>query len=191
MKKSALIFSLLFPVLSLCSTAQAEAPERESITIEEVSQALGGFAGDAAVAFSEVIKKVFEQSGQPSALILGDEMQGSFIVGYRRGDGKIMFHGESIQSGDSVRWRAPSIGINVGASMSKVAILVYGAQNLEQIKQRFLSVQGSYHIIGGAGISYMTNGRHEDSDTKKIKIVYISVGVGLDAGVAVESLTFK
>ena len=191
MKKSSVLFTLIFSLLSISSPAYADITQKDSLTLEEVSQALGDFAGDAAESFSGVIKKVFENSGQPTALILGDEMQGSFFVGYRRGDGNIMFHGQNIQSANKIRWSAPSLGINVGASMSKVAILVYGAQNPEQLKQRFISLQGSYHVIGGAGISYLTNKFNKDSSENNIKLVYISVGLGLDAGVAVEALAFK
>jgi hypothetical protein len=176
---------------SFSTQALAAGQSREPLTLDEVGSAIGGFAGEASEAFTDVIKKVFEKSGQPSALILGDEMQGSFFVGYRKGDGRIMFHGQDIQSGRTLRWSAPSVGVNVGASLSKVAILVYGADGMQDLNQRFISLQGSYHVIGGAGVSYMTNKIKQEGPGKKINLVYISVGLGLDAGFAVESLIFK
>lgn len=177
-------------LLQMSSVANAQVTESKGkMTAEEISKALSDFGGEAVVQLSDVMKAVLERSGQPTALILGDEMQGSFFVGYRKGNGKIVFHQQALSTSSDLRWSAPSIGINVGATKSKVAILVYGAENIEQLKQRFVSIQGSYHLIGGAGVSYMTN--QNDHQADKINLVYISVGVGLDAGFAIESLSFK
>jgi hypothetical protein len=162
----------------------------DTLTVDEVVGALNELGGDAAVGLSNVVKTVFKNSGQPSALIVGDEVQGSLIVGYRKGNGVLVFHGNKLADSPKIKWSAPSVGINVGASVNKVAILVYGAENMEQLKQQFVSVEGSYHLIGGAAVSYMTNPMREAQD-KKLTLAYISVGLGLDAGVAVESLRFK
>lgn len=162
----------------------------DSLTVDEVTTAIGEFGGDAAVELSNVVKTIFAKSGQPSALILGDEIQGSFIIGYRKGSGTIVYHGVKSDQAPKIKWSAPSIGINVGATASKVAILVYGAESIEDLKQKFVSLQGSYHLIGGAAVSYMTNPQRAEN-SKKITLAYVSVGVGLDAGVAVESLSFR
>lgn len=188
------VSTFLAAFLLLSPTARGqEVPNSQSnvLTLDEVGSALAAFGGDAAFELSEVVKTVFSKMGQPSGLIVGDEMQGSFFVGYRKGDGHILFHGNTVEKSPRLRWSAPSLGINVGASLSKVAILVYGAQSAGELKKgAFTSLQGSYHFIGGAGVSYLTNSMGSDS-LRPISLVYISVGLGLDAGVAVERLSFK
>jgi hypothetical protein len=166
------------------------ADKQAGLTIDEVNQALGDFGGDAAVELAKVVQSVFAKVGEPTAMIVGDEMQGSFIVGFRKGDGRLIFHGQRMENAPLIRWSAPSIGINVGGSVSKVAILVYNAQSEEELKQAFASIQGSYHFIGGAAVSYLSNSLSRKNG-RKINLVHISVGLGLDAGVAVERLKFK
>ncbi|GIL16453.1 MAG: hypothetical protein BroJett040_02040 [Oligoflexia bacterium] len=169
--------------------------QTNKLTAEEAGYAISEFAGEAAGEFADVIRELFKKHGQPAAIILGKEAQGSFFVGYKKGKGKIMFHGQSLQTGQSIEWAAPSVGINVGGSVSKVAILVYGAQSKESLKQRFTSIEGSYHIVAGASLSYLTNqmdsDEHAGRTDEKIDLAYVTVGVGLDAGVAVGSLKFK
>jgi hypothetical protein len=186
-KKFGIVLASLF-FMQIPSLSHAQS--REVLSIDEINTALGKFGGDAAVDLADVVKTVFSKVGQPTAMIVGDEMQAAIIVGFRKGEGRIIFPGDRMEYAPSLQWTAPSLGINVGGSMSKVAILVYGAQSPEDLKQAFASIQGSYHLIGGASVSYLTNTLTR-TNGREIRLVHISVGLGLDAGVAVERLKFR
>lgn len=56
--------------------------------------------------------------------------------------------------------------------------------------QTFVSIQGSYHVIVGGGITYLREDLGTD-DKNKITLAHVAIGVGLDAGVAIEGMTFK
>lgn len=180
----ACVFTVFSPIASRASD------RGDVLSLDEINNALGSFGGDAAVEFANVMEKILANHGRPTAIIVGDEMQGSLFVGYRKGEGRLMFHGQTLPLASYMRWNAPSIGINVGASVSKVAILVYGARSAADLRQSFASIQGSYHFIGGAGISYLTN-ELSRKRLRDVKLIHVSVGLGLDAGVAIEKLKFK
>ena len=176
---------------------QGKAPEAtepvendKTMSASEVFTAIEGLGGDVAQSMAKVIQTVFEGSGKPTAVIVGSEWQGAFFVGYRKGTGKVIFKGQDPETAPEIFWRAPSIGLNVGGSASKVAILVYGATTPKQLQQTFASIQGSYHVVVGAGVSYLRSNLDLD-DKNAIGLAYVTVGVGLDAGVAVESLSFS
>jgi hypothetical protein len=188
----ALALILAVPAQGFCAEAAAAqgAAADETMSSSEVLQAIKDLGGDAAVDLSKVIEKIFAESGRPTAVIVGSEAQGSFIVGYRKGSGKLVFKGQSAANAEPLFWRAPSFGINVGASVSKVAVLVYGAKNRDELLRRFASVEGSYHLLAGASVSYLRSSL-DPQEKGAINLAYVTVGVGVDAGVAVESLTFS
>lgn len=86
-------------------------------------------------------------------------------------------------------WRAPSLGFNVGASASRVAVLVYGTNTINPLLQKYVSVEGSWHTIAGGSISYM-HSTDTSPDGDRLQLAYVAIGVGLDAGVEIEYLTF-
>lgn len=171
-------------------TASSSTPApSDSLNEHEVLAAVEDLGGEAAKALGDAIQEVFAQNGRPSAIIVGHEKQGSFFVGYRKGSGKLILPGQTKETAERIYWNAPSIGLNVGASVNRVVILVYGAHSKSQMLQRFASLQGSLHVIAGAGISYLRSNLDLD-DKNAINLAYVTVGVGLDAGVALESLSF-
>lgn len=164
--------------------------EDQTLSPQEVYEAIQSVGTDVARDLAKVIESVFSESGRPTAVIVGNEWQGSFIIGYRKGKGKVFFKGQTASTAPQIYWRAPSIGLNAGASASEVAILVYGAKQYEQLLQRFASIQGSYHLVIGAGVSYLRS-TLDLNERNSMSLAYITVGVGFDAGVAVESLAFS
>lgn len=188
---AAVLSVALIPVRGFCAetvSAQA-APDDSTFSSSEVLKAIGDLGGAASSDMAKVVEEVFAKSGRPSAIIVGDELQAAVIIGYRKGSGKLLFKGQPASQAMPLGWRAPSIGINIGGSASKVTVLVYGAHAPSQVLQRFVSIEGSFHYIAGAAISYMRSSL--DADEKSpVSLAHVSVGLGLDAGVALESLSF-
>lgn len=182
--------------------ARAAGPQRASAAADfssasdntysekEVLQAIADLGGNISGGVADVIATVFKESGRPSGVIVGEEAQGAFIVGYRQGRGKLSFKSSGPARAKPLVWRAPSVGFNVGASLNKVTILVYNTDDYERLLQTFVSVQGSYHFVVGGGITYLREDLGVD-DKKKISLAHVAVGVGFDAGVAIEGLTFR
>jgi len=181
----------LLPIRGLrAETAATQAAKDDgTFTSSEVLKAISDLGGDVSQDMARIIESVFARSGRPSAVIVGKEMQGSFIIGYRKGSGKLLAKGQSAAQAQDLSWHAPSIGFNVGGSASRVAILVYGARTQDQLMERFTSISGSYHFIAGAAVSWLRSSL-DMTDKTSISLAHVSVGVGLDAGVALESLTF-
>jgi hypothetical protein len=161
--------------------ATHKAAHDDTYTEREVLEAIADLGGDISGSVADIIAAIFQKSGRPTGVIVGEELQGSFIVGYRQGRGKVKF--KSARGAEKLVWRAPSIGFNVGASANKVTILVYNAKDHESLLRTFASIQGSYHFILGGGVTYLHAGG--------INLAHVAVGVGFDAGVAVEGLTFR
>lgn len=181
----------LLPAAGLRAEAPAAQTAKDdgTFTSDEVLKAISDLGGDVSQDMAKVIESVFARSGRPSAVIVGKEMQGSFIIGYRKGSGKLLAKGQAASQAQALSWHAPSIGFNVGGSASRVTILVYGARNSDQLMDRFTSIQGSYHFIAGAAVSWLRS-TLDMTDKAAVTLAHVSVGVGLDAGVALESLTF-
>ena len=161
-----------------------------TLSQDEVLKAVEDFGGDAATDLAKVVETIFAKSGKPNAIIVGSEAQGALFVGYRKGSGKLIFPGQTVANAQEIFWNAPSIGFNIGGSASKVAVLVYGAASIDALTRRFASIEGSYHTIAGVGISYLRSSLDLE-DKNAINLAYITVGVGLDGGVAVEALSFS
>lgn len=156
---------------------------------KEVLQAIADLGGNISGGVADIIATVFKEAGRPSGVIVGQEAQGAFIVGYRQGSGKVSFKSSGAALAKRITWRAPSVGFNIGGSLNKVTILVYNTDDYERLLQTFVSVQGSYHFVVGGGITYL----REDmsGDKAKINLAHVAIGVGFDAGVALEGLTFR
>lgn len=171
---------------------QAFADDSNTFNSDELAQALktiGDDGSDFAQAIASGVAKIVGDLGAPTAVIYGREAQGAFFVGYRKGDGKILFKGQDPASAQKIYWEAPSFGLQAGVAASRVAVLVYGATNYDQLMQSYASVQGSYYVIGGAGVSYLNNLANHAENT--VQLAYVAVGVGGEIGVRLEGLTLS
>lgn len=159
-----------------CSAPFVHAAEESAETFDENSilKAASDFLGDTTEGLAKVIAKAFKEQGRPSAYIKGEEIAGAITLGLRYGEGQLQFkHGGS----SKLYWQGPSIGFDLGGNASKVFVLVYHAQNREQLLKRFPSLDGSFYYIGGAGINYQ---QRDD-----IILAPIRLGVGLRAGASI------
>ena len=121
-----------------------------------------------------IIERSFNDFGQPSAYIEGEEFSGAFFGGLRYGNGKIYFKDGTIKD---VYWNGPSLGIDVGANAAKVFTLVYNLNldNLDNLYIRFPDIEWTLFFAAGLAINYQKkNG---------IIITPVRSGLGLRAGV--------
>ena len=121
-----------------------------------------------------IIERSFNDFGQPSAYIEGEEFSGAFFGGLRYGGGKIYFKDGTVKD---VYWNGPSVGFDLGANASRVFTLIYNlnTDNLEKLFVRFPDVEGTLYLAAGLAINYQ---RKND-----IIITPVRSGLGLRAGI--------
>ena len=121
-----------------------------------------------------IIERSFNDFGQPSAYIEGEEFSGAFFGGFRYGGGKIYFKDGTKKD---IYWNGPSVGFDLGANASKVFTLVYNLEinELEKLFVRLHDVEGTLYLGAWLAINYQKkNG---------IIITPVRSGLGLRAGV--------
>jgi hypothetical protein len=119
------------------------------------------------------------QFGLPNGYILGEEAGGALFVGAKYGEGKLYTR----NAGEfSIYWQGPSIGFDVGGDGSKVMMLVYNLQTIQDILGRYPGVDGSAYVIGGLGMTVTKRGN--------VVVVPIRSGVGARLGINVGYLNF-
>ena len=169
-----LLTILLFVALAVLPAAAAENKEAGTFDQDSVLKDATDFFGKSTEGLGKVIEKAFKEHGRPNAYIKGEEASGAFVVGLRYGDGTLV-----TKSGESQRvyWSGPSVGFDYGGNASKVFVLVYHLDNIEQLFQRYPAVDGSFYFVGGAGINYQQR--------ENVILGPIRLGVGLRAGASI------
>jgi hypothetical protein len=163
------------------STAAQTGPARNpnQYSSNELIDSGHQFFGTISRGLAAVIEKAVRQFGLPNGYILGQEGGGAFIGGLRYGDGTLF----TKNAGDlRVFWQGPSIGWDVGGDGDRTMILVYNLPATNDVYQRFAGVNGSAYLVGGFGMTVLTN-----SNTV---MVPIRSGVGARLGVNVGYLKF-
>lgn len=166
------------------STDVTQMPEAKQVQVstysrKEVDEQVMGFFEGGARGFADLISKAFNQYGRPVGFIKGNEGAGALVVGLRYGEGWL-----HLKSGQKiyVYWQSPSVGFDLGVNASKVFCLVYGMTDVNQIFQRYPSVDGSAYVVGGFGMNYQRSGN--------VVLAPIRFGVGLRLGANVGYMGF-
>jgi len=161
-------------------TPVPEAPaEKQTYTREEILASAKSFFGGTTAEFAGLIERAFSEYGEPVAYIQGEEGAGSFVVGFRYGQGYLQYKGGGR---GPVFWQGPSIGFDFGGNASKVFTLVYNLRKTEQLFQRFPGVDGSLYVVAGFGLNYQRTG--------DITLAPIRTGVGIRAGASLGYLHY-
>ena len=175
-----LIFLIIIGVtISLCyydiRNANA-AKKKTTFDKQEMVEKAKIYFADLSEGVGIIIERSFNDFGQPSAYIEGEEFSGAFFGGLRYGEGKIYFKDGTIKD---VYWNGPSIGFDFGANASRVFTLLYNlnTDNLDQLFVRFPDVEGTLYLFAGLAINYQKKG--------DITITPVRSGLGLRAGVNV------
>jgi hypothetical protein len=147
---------------------------------DELVNKASDFFGVGAEAVGAVITKAFQDNGQPTGYIAGEEGSAAITVGLRYGKGLLYMKG---QEPTTVFWQGPSIGWDLGGNASRVFTLCYNLQKPDEIYQRFPGVEGSAYFVGGVGVNYQ---RSDD-----VTLAPIRTGVGLRLGANLGYLAYS
>ena len=154
--------------------------EPQTYAREEIFAAGEGVFGKVSSSLASVLDFAFQKAGRPSGYIVGDEGGAAFLAGVRYGKGMLYLKGQTPQI---VHWRGPSIGYDVGAAGSRLMVLVYNVKDPEDLYANFAGVDGSAYLVGGLGMTFLTNG-------KKL-MAPIRSGIGLRLGANIGYLKFS
>lgn len=155
------------------------APSQDGFSIEEIREASRGFFGTVSSGLANVIEHAFSQAGRPTGYVLGTEGGGAFIAGLRYGRGTLFTRGGRSRE---VFWHGPSIGYDFGASGARTMFLVYNLREELDIFSGFSGIEGSAYLVGGVGLTFVTDGR--------VVLAPIRSGIGLRLGANVGYLRF-
>jgi hypothetical protein len=156
-----------------------QAPQDDTFSIEEINGAGHRFFGRVTEGLASVIEHAFQQSGRPNGYILGEEGGGAFVAGLRYGEGTLVTRNAGQHK---VFWQGPSVGYDFGAEGSKTMILVYNLTSPGDIFSTLAGVSGSAYVVGGVGITYLTDDR--------VTLAPIRAGLGLRIGANIGYLKF-
>ncbi|MEZ5925895.1 MAG: DUF1134 domain-containing protein [Hyphomicrobiaceae bacterium] len=153
--------------------------ELTTYSSDEILSAGKGFFGSVTTGLAGVVAYAFEQAGRPSGYIFGNEGSVAFIAGLRYGKGRL----HTKRGGSrTVYWQGPSIGTDAGAEGARTMILVYNLKEPIDIFAHFGGVDGSAYVVGGVGITFLTDG--------DLVLAPIRSGLGLRLGANIGYLKF-
>ncbi|MGH6763502.1 MAG: DUF1134 domain-containing protein [Phyllobacterium sp.] len=166
----AVLFTSILMTFAVSSGARAN----DGFTMEEIVSSGHRFFGSTSGGLASVIEKVFESYGLPNGYILGEEGSGAVIGGLTYGEGSLY----TKNAGDHrMFWQGPSLGWDFGGQGSRVMMLVYNMDDVQNVYGRFLGVSGSAYVVAGVGFNVMKNGN--------MLLVPVRTGVGARLGINV------
>ena len=155
------------------------APGPNTYAPDELVGAGHKFFGNVSRGLASVIERAVSQWGLPNGYVLGEEGSGAFVAGLRYGEGTLY----TKNAGDlRVFWQGPSVGFDWGGDGARTMTLVYNLPSTQAIYQRFVGIDGSAYIVGGFGMTALTN--------NSIVLVPIRSGIGLRLGANIGYLKY-
>lgn len=174
--------SLAMPATALAQTtgSVSRAQQRETYTTEELVVKGHQFFGKTSRGVGQAIEFVFQNQGEPTAYIVGEEAAGAFVGGLRYGEGTIYYKDGTSQR---IFWQGPSLGFDFGGNGSRTMTLVYNSQSPDDLYDRFGGVEGAAYLIGGLGVNFQQR--------DNIILAPIRTGVGARLGANVGYLKYS
>src|SRR5690606_23987738 len=149
-----------------------QARAQNTYTAEEIVQSGHRFFGSTSGGIASAVEKAFQSFGLPNGYILGEEGSGAFIGGLTYGEGTLY----TKNAGDhKTFWQGPSLGWDFGGQGSRVMMLVYNLDDIQNLYGRYAGVAGSAYAIAGVGFNVLKR--------ENIMLVPIRTGVGARLGV--------
>lgn len=148
-------------------------------SIDEIREVSRGFFGTISTSLASVIEYAFQQSGRPTAYVLGSEGGAAFLAGLRYGEGTL-YHRSGAQQ--QVYWHGPSIGYDIGGDGSRTLFLIYSLHEPDELFRRFTGVDGSAYLVGGVGMTLLRGGN--------VTMAPIRSGLGLRLGASIGYVRF-
>lgn len=152
----------------------------KTYTTEEIMATGHQFFGKASRGIADAVQYVFQNQGEPTAYIVGEEAAGAFVGGLRYGEGTIYYKDGTTQK---IYWQGPSVGFDFGGNGSRTMVLVYNSGTPRDLYTRFGGVEGSAYFIGGLGVNFQ---EHDN-----IILAPIRTGVGARLGANIGYLKYS
>ena len=178
-----LALSLAVPALAQTTNSiskSSRSNSAETYSPEEITAAGHRLFGKTTRGLAEAIAYVFQNQGEPTAYIVGEEGSGAFVGGLRYGEGRIYYKDGRKQK---IYWQGPSVGWDFGGNGSRTMVLVYNSDTPGDLYSRFGGVEGSAYFIAGLGVNYQR--------ADGITLAPIRAGVGLRLGANVGYLSYS
>ncbi|MEJ6782521.1 EipA family protein [Aminobacter sp. Piv2-1] len=148
------------------------ASRAQEYTAQEILDSGHRFFGSTSGGLASVVEKIFSSYGLPNGYVLGEEGSGAFIGGLTYGEGTLY----TKNAGDhKVFWQGPSLGWDFGGQGSRLMMLVYNLDDVNNLYDRFAGVSGSAYVVAGVGFNVLKRGN--------ILLVPVRTGVGARLGV--------
>lgn len=168
------------PALAQTTGSVSRAEQTDTYTSEELLLKGHEFFGKASRGVGQAIEFVFQNQGEPTAYIVGEEAAGAFVGGLRYGEGTIYYkNGTS----EKIYWQGPSLGFDFGGNGSRSMTLVYNSNSPEELYDRFGGVEGAAYLVGGLGVNFQRR--------DNIILAPIRTGVGARLGANVGYLKYS
>jgi hypothetical protein len=168
------------PLAAEAQTTGSVSKQKSTFTTEEIVSTGHQFFGKTSRGLSEAVEYVFQNQGEPTAYIVGEEGSGAFVGGLRYGEGTIYYKDGRKQR---IYWQGPSVGFDFGGNGSRTLTLVYNSDSPNDLYERFVGVEGSAYFIGGLGVNFQQN--------HNIILAPIRTGVGARLGANVGYLKYS
>lgn len=168
LRLAAVFVTLLMGAFMLSPPARAN----DTYTAQEIVDSGHRFFGSASGGLASAIEKIFQSNGLPNGYILGEEGSGALIGGLTYGEGTLY----TKNAGDhKTFWQGPSIGWDFGGQGSRVMMLVYNLDDVQNMYGRYAGVSGSAYVIAGVGFNVLKR--------QNMLLVPVRTGVGARLGV--------
>jgi hypothetical protein len=178
-KRLALLVALIFALAAPMPAAFAQGSLSDTYEGEDLVENGKQFFGSASQGLASLVERAVSQFGLPNGYILGEDAGGALFAGARYGEGVLYTR----NAGEyNVYWQGPSVGFDVGGDGSKVMMLVYNLNQIQDVLGRFVGVDGSAYIVGGFGMTVIKR--------SNIVVIPIRSGVGARLGVNIGYLKF-
>ena len=146
--------------------------QAQEYTAQEIVDSGHKFFGATSGGLATVVEKAFASYGLPNGYVLGEEGSGAIVGGLTYGEGTLY----TKNAGDhKVFWQGPSLGWDFGGEGSRIMMLVYNLNDVQNLYDRFAGVAGSAYVVAGVGFNVLKNG--------DMLLVPIRTGVGARLGI--------
>lgn len=178
-KRLALLVALVAALAAPVPTALAQGSLSDTYEGEDLVENGKQFFGSASQGLASLVERAVSEFGLPNGYILGEDAGGALFAGARYGEGVLYTR----NAGEySVFWQGPSVGFDIGGDGSKVMMLVYNLNQIQDVLGRFVGVNGSAYIVGGFGMTVIKR--------SNVVMVPIRSGVGARLGINIGYLKF-
>lgn len=156
------------------SVSKASQRSSDTYSTEEILAKGHEVFGKTTRGLAQAVEFAFQNQGEPTAYIVGEEGAGAFVGGLRFGEGTIYYKDGTVER---IFWQGPSIGWDFGGNGSRVLTLVYGSESPDDLMTRFAGVEGSAYLVGGLGVNF------QRSDNITLAPIRTGVGARLGANI--------